>query len=159
MSRLLLQINSGDAPRCTCRPWWQHACAGHASIVCHVCGACCRDQLVGPSGAAICTKCIAAERPSAPPRTIVQRRRATPARTIVPGVSCRPMRHATRASCSSSVAAMVQKPVVGFYAYHRFHGIGSRWCMELLDSGGCMGTVPRQESVPNESMCHRELLK
>ena len=126
MSRLLLQINSGGAPRC----------AGHASIVCHVCGACCRDQLVGPGAAAICTKCIAAERPSAPPRTIVQRRRATPARTIVPGVSCRPMRRA----CSSSVAAMVQKPVVGLYAYHRFHVIGSRWRMDPLDIGGCMGT-------------------
>jgi hypothetical protein len=30
--------------------------------------------------------------------------------------------------------------------------------MELLDIGGSMGTVPRQESVPNSSMRHRELL-
>jgi hypothetical protein len=34
-------------------------------------------------------------------------------------------------------------------------------CMELLDIriGGSMGTVPRQESVPNSSMQHRELWK
>ena len=31
--------------------------------------------------------------------------------------------------------------------------------MELLDIGGSMGTFPRQESVPNSSMPHRELLK
>jgi hypothetical protein len=33
------------------------------------------------------------------------------------------------------------------------------WCIELLDIGGFMGTVPRQESVSNASMHHRELLK
>jgi hypothetical protein len=30
--------------------------------------------------------------------------------------------------------------------------------MELLYIGGSMGTVPRQESVSNSSMGHRELL-
>ena len=28
---------------------------------------------------------------------------------------------------------------------------GSRWCMELLDIEGSMRTVPRQESVSNQS--------
>jgi hypothetical protein len=36
-------------------------------------------------------------------------------------------------------------------------GSGSR--MELLDIGGSMRTVSRQESVSNRSMWHRELLK
>ena len=36
---------------------------------------------------------------------------------------------------------------------------GSGWRIELLDIGGSMGTVPRQESVSNSSMRHRELLK
>ena len=51
-----------------------------------------------------------------------------------------------------------KKPPAGLYAYHRFHLIGSRCGMEQLDIGGSMGTVPRQESVPNGSMHHRELL-
>ena len=31
------------------------------------------------------------------------------------------------------------------------------WRMDPLDIGGSMGTVPRRESVPNESMCLRKL--
>jgi hypothetical protein len=34
-----------------------------------------------------------------------------------------------------------------------------RCCMELLDIEGSMGSVPRQEFVPNNSMRHRELFK
>jgi hypothetical protein len=38
--------------------------------------------------------------------------------------------------------------------------LGFRWCMDPLDIRGSMGIVPRhQESVPNGSMYHRELLK
>jgi hypothetical protein len=56
-------------------------------------------------------------------------------------------------------AAMVKKSPTGSYAYHRFHFIDYRWCIELLDIGGSMGIVPRQESISNSSMHHRELLK
>jgi hypothetical protein len=53
-----------------------------------------------------------------------------------------------------------KKPPAGLYAYHRFHFKSSRWrSVEMLDIGGCMGTVPRQECVSNSSMRHRELLK
>jgi hypothetical protein len=45
----------------------------------------------------------------------------------------------------------------GNHAYHRFHFKSSLWCMDPLDIGGCMGTVPRQESVSNGSMCGRAL--
>ena len=55
--------------------------------------------------------------------------------------------------------AMVQKAPVGPHAYHMFHFKSSRWCMEQLDTPGCMGTVPRQESVTNCSMHPREFLK
>ena len=37
--------------------------------------------------------------------------------------------------------------------------LGSRCCMDPLGTGSSMGTVPRQESVLNGSMQHRELLK
>ena len=47
----------------------------------------------------------------------------------------------------------------GPYAYHRFYFIGSQWRIDPLDIGGSMGTVPRQKSVPNGPMRHRELLK
>ena len=56
-------------------------------------------------------------------------------------------------------AAIVQEAPRKNHAYHRFHFKSSRWCIELLDIGGFMGTVPRQESVSNSSMRHRELLK
>jgi hypothetical protein len=44
------------------------------------------------------------------------------------------------------------------WAGHRLQE--SLWCcIELLDIGGSMGIVPRQESVPTSSMQHRKLLK
>jgi hypothetical protein len=52
-----------------------------------------------------------------------------------------------------------KKPPTGNVVYHRFLFIGSRCRIELLDIGGFMGIVPRQESVFNSSMRHRELLK
>jgi hypothetical protein len=52
-----------------------------------------------------------------------------------------------------------KKPPAKNQADHRFHFIGSRWRIDPLDIGVSMGTVPRQESVPNGSMRHRELLK
>jgi hypothetical protein len=52
-----------------------------------------------------------------------------------------------------------KKPPTRNHAYHRFLYIGSRWRIAPLDIGGFMGIVPRQESVPNSSMRHRELLK
>ena len=68
---------------------------------------------------------------------------------------------ATRSARVASQAAQLWyiKPPEGNDPYHRFLYIGSRWCMDPLDIGGSMGTVPRQESVPNGSMHHRELLK
>jgi hypothetical protein len=65
----------------------------------------------------------------------------------------------TGARASGDLAAMVQE------APYRKWLVSSKsksgfWCpMELLDIGGSMGTVPRQESVSNSSMGHRELLK
>ena len=50
-----------------------------------------------------------------------------------------------------------KKPPTGNHAYHRFLYIGSRWRIDPLDIEGSMGTVPRQESMPNGSMRHREL--
>ena len=55
--------------------------------------------------------------------------------------------------------AMVQKAPAGSHAYHIFHFKSSPWCVEQLDTPGCMGTVPRQESVSNCSMHPREFLK
>jgi hypothetical protein len=41
------------------------------------------------------------------------------------------------------------------YAYHRFHyrPVGSQCCIEQLDIGGSIGTVPLQKSVSNCSYC------
>jgi hypothetical protein len=50
---------------------------------------------------------------------------------------------------------MVQEAPYRNHAYHRFHFKSSRWRMDPLDIGGSMGTLPRQESVPNGSMRHR----
>ena len=52
-----------------------------------------------------------------------------------------------------------KRPPAGYHAYHRFHFIGSRCWIEPLGTGSSMETVSRQESVPNGSMQHRELLK
>jgi hypothetical protein len=68
--------------------------------------------------------------------------------------ACRMLRAKAGAGCK---LLWYKKPPARSYAYHRFQPIGSRWCMELLDIGGSMGTVPRQESVSNSSMHHREL--
>ena len=45
------------------------------------------------------------------------------------------------------------------HAYHQFHFKISRCCIEPLDIGGSMGTVLRQDSVPNGSMQYQELFK
>ena len=57
------------------------------------------------------------------------------------------------------LAAMVQEAPCRNHAYHRFHFKSCRSRIELLDIGGSMGTVPRQESVSNGSRQYRELLK
>jgi hypothetical protein len=54
---------------------------------------------------------------------------------------------------------IVQEAPYMIYADRLFYFKSSRWCIGLLDIGGSMGTVPRQESVSNSSMHHRELLK
>ena len=70
------------------------------------------------------------------------------------------VRARSRTIRSSTIpAAMVQEAPAGSYVYHMFHFKSSRWRMEPLDIGGCMGTGSRQDSVPNGFLCHRELLK
>ena len=55
--------------------------------------------------------------------------------------------------------AMVQEAPYMIIRVSSISLLGSRCRIELLDIGGSMGTVPRQESVSNSSMRHRELLK
>jgi hypothetical protein len=56
-------------------------------------------------------------------------------------------------------AAMVQEAPRRIIRVSSKSKSGSGWCMELLDIEVSMGAVPRQESVSNSSMHHRELLK
>jgi hypothetical protein len=59
----------------------------------------------------------------------------------------------------STRAAMVQEAPCRIIRVSSKSISGSGWRMELLDIGGSMGTVPRQKSVSDSSMRHRELLK
>ena len=52
-------------------------------------------------------------------------------------------------------AAMVQEAPCGIIRVSSKSKSGSGWHIDPLDIGSSMGTVPRQESVPNGSMCHR----
>jgi hypothetical protein len=41
-------------------------------------------------------------------------------------------------------------------ANKQYHFKSSRWCMELLDTDSCRGTVPMEPPMSNSSMHHRE---
>ena len=57
-------------------------------------------------------------------------------------------------------AAMVQEAPYRIIRVSSISLLGSRCCMDpFIGTGSSIGTVTRQESVPNGSMQHRELLK